>query len=218
MKKFIIDTTLKNIGIGFFEYQNTIYEKYYTIDKNYNSILIDIIDEALKKSNLELKDFDIFAATSGPGSFTGIRVGLAFIKAIANVYNKKVYSMSTLDVMKASIDSKEKIYPVLDAKRGEVYTINYSKKSSFYEILPLEEYVKIIKKNKGISVALKDDYNLVETLKKNSKIKVLLLEKIELKIINNKIENDQKGLQNIYDLMPVYIRESDAEINLKRKK
>ncbi len=218
MKKFIIDTTLKNIGIGFFDSKNTIYEKYYKIDKNYNSILIDIIDEALKKSNLELNDFNIFATTLGPGSFTGIRVGLTFIKAIANVYNKKVYGMSTLDVMKSSIDSKERIYPVLDAKRGEVYTVNYNKNSLFYEISPLEEYIKIIKKNDGISVVLKDDYNLVETLQKNSKIKVLLLEKIELKVINNKIEKEQKGLLNIYDLMPVYIRESDAEINLKRKK
>jgi hypothetical protein len=116
------------------------------------------------------------------------------------------------------IDTEKRVYPAIDAKRGEIYTIEYKNNTYSYCILSIEKYIEIIMKNNAISVLLKDDNNLVETLQENSRVKLHLLEKIDLKIINASIEKNKPGLLNIFDLMPVYIRESDAEINLKRKK
>lgn len=217
MKKFILDTSGQKIGLGFFNGEIVIYENYFKIDRNYNSVLMDIIKEALKKNDLDLKDFDLFATTLGPGSFTGVRVGLSFIKAFAYIYGRKVYGMSTLDIMKASINTEHKVYPALDAKRKEVYTIDYERNSFIYKIMDIENYIYNLKKNNAIAVLLNDDNNLVETLKKSSKIKMFILEKIDLKIMNMVIEKNKAEIKNIYDLMPVYIRESDAETNLKRK-
>lgn len=217
MKKFIIDTSGKKIGLGFFNGKKTVYENYFNIDKNYNFVLINIIDNALKKSNYKLDDFDVFCSTLGPGSFTGIRVGISFIKAFALVFEKKVCGVSTLDIMKASINTKEKLYPAIDAKRREVYTIEYDKNRILYKIISIEKYIKIIEKSNTVAILLKDDDYLVETLSKNSKIKMHLLENIDLKVINNKIEEKEIELMDLSDLMPIYIRESDAETNLKKK-
>jgi tRNA threonylcarbamoyladenosine biosynthesis protein TsaB len=215
MKRFIIDTTGKKIGIGFFENGTTLFKNYFSFDSTYNKVIFDLIKESLKKAKLKISDFDLFIATSGPGSFTGIRIGISIIKAFSYATGKSVAGISTLDVMaEMTKNEADTIMPALDAKRGEVYTTKYIKNKGFsYNIMKLDKYISSLQNEKAIGVLMKDDNNLVENVQKNCKIK--LIDEIDLAVINGIFE---KG-RNIksYELMPLYIRESDAETNLKKK-
>ncbi|HTR26678.1 MAG TPA: tRNA (adenosine(37)-N6)-threonylcarbamoyltransferase complex dimerization subunit type 1 TsaB [Terriglobales bacterium] len=70
-------------------------------------------------------DLDGFAVISGPGSFTGLRVGLAAVKALAEVLHKPIAAISLLEAVAASVTSSGHVFAALDAGRGEVYVGEY---------------------------------------------------------------------------------------------
>jgi tRNA threonylcarbamoyladenosine biosynthesis protein TsaB len=72
--------------------------------------------------SLDLKEFDLFAVATGPGSFTGLRVGLAAVKGWSEVYSKPIAAVSALEAVAIQADSDAPtLVPVLDARRGQVY-------------------------------------------------------------------------------------------------
>jgi tRNA threonylcarbamoyladenosine biosynthesis protein TsaB len=76
----------------------------------------------LKELSLGLEQFDLFAVAAGPGSFTGLRVGLAAVKGWAEVYRKPIAAVSALEAVAAQSHSRASwVVPVLDAHRGQVY-------------------------------------------------------------------------------------------------
>lgn len=90
--------------------------------ENYSSRLFRHLDFLLQDLSLALKDFDLFAVSAGPGSFTGLRVGLAAAKGWAEVYSKPVAGISALEAVAAQSTSHSRILvPVLDARRSQFY-------------------------------------------------------------------------------------------------
>jgi tRNA threonylcarbamoyladenosine biosynthesis protein TsaB len=80
------------------------------------------LDFLLEDLSLRLQDFDLFAVAAGPGSFTGLRVGLAAAKGWAEVYGKPIAAVSALEAIATQSHSHhEVVVPVLDAHRGQVY-------------------------------------------------------------------------------------------------
>src|SRR5699024_4427331 len=71
---------------------------------------------------LGIKDMDLFATTTGPGSFTGLRIALATIKGFAHIYNKPVVGVSTLEALAFNLPYNDIVVPMLDARRDRVYT------------------------------------------------------------------------------------------------
>jgi len=94
---------------------------------NHSDQLIPAIDEVLKKAHIRLKDIDTIALSIGPGSFTGLRIGVASVKAINMALGTKIVAISTLDVIAHNFtDSQEHILcPVIDAKKQKVYSAFY---------------------------------------------------------------------------------------------
>ena len=104
----------------------------------FSAELVPQIAELLAQHNLEKEQIDAFAAASGPGSFTGLRVGLAAIKALAEILEKPIAAVSMLEAVAATQsdyrdqeaawegDAKANVAAVLDAGRGEVYVGEYS--------------------------------------------------------------------------------------------
>jgi tRNA threonylcarbamoyladenosine biosynthesis protein TsaB len=85
-----------------------------------------MIISVLDMLGLILDDIDGFAIGIGPGSFTGLRVGLSIVKGLSFATNKPVMPVSTLDALAMNITfSPYLISPILDAKRGEIYTALY---------------------------------------------------------------------------------------------
>ena len=91
----------------------------------FSAELVPQIAGLLGKHGFGKADIDAFVVVSGPGSFTGLRVGLAAIKALAEVLHKPIVPVSLLEVIALGVDARGKIFSVLDAGRGEVYVGEY---------------------------------------------------------------------------------------------
>ena len=91
-------------------------------------MIMPMIDDVLKKASLEIEDIDVFAPCIGPGSFTGLRIGMATVKTFAQVKQKPIIGVSSLRGVSENfsyIDSSSYICPIFDARRGEVYNALY---------------------------------------------------------------------------------------------
>jgi tRNA threonylcarbamoyl adenosine modification protein YeaZ len=89
----------------------------------YSSLLFRDLERLLGESHLSLREFELFAVAAGPGSFTGLRVGLTSVKAWAELYNRPVAAVSGLEAIAAQAHAAEGqlIASVLDARRGQIY-------------------------------------------------------------------------------------------------
>jgi tRNA threonylcarbamoyladenosine biosynthesis protein TsaB len=107
-------------------------------------MLFDEIDALLNRHNLEIQQMDGFAVTSGPGSFTGVRVGLTAAKGLAEATGKKVVALSNLQVL-AAFGKDGLRATVIDARRGEIYGAVYASllESTQEEVVQkLEDWLK----------------------------------------------------------------------------
>ena len=97
----------------------------------YSSRMFRQLEFLLQELSLAMNDFDLFAVAIGPGSFTGLRVGLTAIKGWAEVYRKPIAAVSTLEaVASQSQSAATRLVSVLDARRGQVYFAIYRRAGS----------------------------------------------------------------------------------------
>jgi len=92
----------------------------------FSAQLVPQISELLQRHRLTKRDIDAFGVVSGPGSFTGLRVGLAAIKALAEVLQKPIAAVSLLEAVARACEKKGEVLAALDAGRGEIYVAEYS--------------------------------------------------------------------------------------------
>lgn len=100
----------------------------YTINhkKTHSQSLMPLIRDMLNATQTDISDIDAFAASVGPGSFTGLRIGLATVKGLAHACKKPVAGVSTLEAMAYNLPyCSDYIVPILDARRDQVYTAVY---------------------------------------------------------------------------------------------
>lgn len=102
---------------------------------NYSVGLFEAVDEALRDARTRLKEIELFAAASGPGSFTGIRVGLAAIQGWAAAFRRPAIGVSTLEAV-AHESQAPLILPILDARRGEFYTRMFRRPQPSARLVP----------------------------------------------------------------------------------
>lgn len=91
----------------------------------FSAQLVPQISALLAKHGFGKADIDAFVVVSGPGSFTGLRVGLAAIKALAEILRKPIVPLSLLEVMASASRASGNVLAVVDAGRGEVYAGEY---------------------------------------------------------------------------------------------
>ncbi|MGA8367233.1 MAG: tRNA (adenosine(37)-N6)-threonylcarbamoyltransferase complex dimerization subunit type 1 TsaB [Candidatus Acidiferrales bacterium] len=95
-------------------------------EEPHSSSLFLSLDSLLRELCLSLHSFDLFAVIAGPGSFTGLRVGLTAVKGLAEVYNKPIAAISALEAIAVQSQSSASVLaPVLDARRGQIYFAFY---------------------------------------------------------------------------------------------
>lgn len=112
----------------------------------FSQVLFGEIEALLKRQGIALPEIDLFAAASGPGSFTGVRVGLSAIKGLAEVLGKRVVAVSNLEALAEFGSGKERA-AVIDAHRGEVYAAVYDtagKQIIPEVVLPLERFREML--------------------------------------------------------------------------
>ncbi|MDD5543589.1 MAG: tRNA (adenosine(37)-N6)-threonylcarbamoyltransferase complex dimerization subunit type 1 TsaB [Acidobacteriia bacterium] len=99
-------------------------------NESHSQRLFGSLQELLERHQLRLSDFDAFAVTRGPGSFAGLRIGVAALKAFGEVFQKPVVAVSTLEAIAATVEpasSGVTIIPLMDARRGEMYCGAYAR-------------------------------------------------------------------------------------------
>jgi len=148
MKILAIDTTTKRLCLGLY-LDGKFYEYNLEVGRSLSALLVPTIQRVICAVGLKITDMDYFACGLGPGSFTGMRIGLATIKGLSVVRNKPVIGISTLDVLALNAQVKDHlIVTALDAKRSLIYCSAYKyeqgslKRKSAYALLTLDELVK----------------------------------------------------------------------------
>lgn len=125
----------------------------YTLNNKleHSTLIMNIIDKLLNDSNLSIDDIDGFVVSKGPGSFTGLRIGMATIKGLSLGSNKPYISISSLDALAYSLINFDGIIcPIMDALRDSVYTSLYKNNNgklemiNEYSSLELSELVEIL--------------------------------------------------------------------------
>lgn len=84
--------------------------------------ILPAVDFLLRQADLELEDIDAFSAALGPGSFTGLRIGLSIMEGFSLATGRPIVGVPTLEAMASSmVYARQQVCPVIDAKKGEVY-------------------------------------------------------------------------------------------------
>ncbi len=119
-----IDTTSFHGGVSLAGNDEILETKPIHAPSGFGTVIYQEIRSLLERQRLHLRDIDCYAAAAGPGSFTGIRIGLAVVKSLAEAHGKKVVPVSNLTAL-ARAGSGCYRAPILDARRGEVYAAVY---------------------------------------------------------------------------------------------
>ena len=106
------------------------------VEETYSSRMFRHLDFLLRELALDLARFDVFAVAAGPGSFTGLRVGLTAVKGWAEAYKKPIAAVSGLEAVAVLGRAAEPLLvPVIDARRGQIYGGIYRRKQGELECL-----------------------------------------------------------------------------------
>ncbi len=119
-----VDTSGKNGSIALVRFEaetSRTLEVVALAGGTFSAQLVPQISELLKTHNLTKRDIDAFAVASGPGSFTGLRVGLAAVKALAEILEKPIAAVSLLEAVACAGGVEGEVDGALDAGRGEIY-------------------------------------------------------------------------------------------------
>lgn len=152
MKILGIDTSTKSLGVAVAEDDKLLASCNKIFGLRHSQDLMPTVKGMLKEMKLGLEDLDGYAVSIGPGSFTGLRVGVTAVKTLALVTKKPVIAVPTLDVISQNVlYYPGVICPILDAKKQKVYAALYKngakglRRISKYMLLSIEELLPLIK-------------------------------------------------------------------------
>jgi tRNA threonylcarbamoyladenosine biosynthesis protein TsaB len=226
MKILGIDTATPFLALGIIEEEKVLGELRFNAGQTHAQILLPSIEKILNQASLELEDLDGIAISVGPGSFTGLRIGLATAKGLCFASGKPLLSVPTLDgLVYFNRALPYPLVPVLDAKKNEVYSAVYNTREgvleriSDYWVLSVEKLVAKIPEEViflGLGLEVFQDRlrelcgekaHFLEgerNLPSGSSIAFLGLEKFK-----------RSEFENLEKAEPLYLRSSEAELKFK---
>jgi tRNA threonylcarbamoyladenosine biosynthesis protein TsaB len=127
-----IDSSTKTASVALIRNSEIIIEIFANTGTDHSGVLLPIVENACEISGIRVEEMDLYVCTVGPGSFTGIRTGVATIKGFAIATGKPVVGVSTLDTLALNIAvSPLRVCPMLDARKNQVYTALYRMKGDY---------------------------------------------------------------------------------------
>ena len=208
-----IDTSTKICTCSIFDSENgVIAETSLSVKKNHSNIVMPIIDNLFKISDLTINDIDKIAVAIGPGSFTGVRIALGIAKGLAMALNKPLIAINELDILEAIASGNEnEIIPLIDARKERVYYKYQEKYVDDYLINLISNFDK----NKKYIFVGDGATNYKNILKDNLGENAIILPMYNAfpraSILCELALNKEEA--NIYTLEPEYISKSRAEKN-----
>ena len=123
-----VDTSSFICSVSVFENLSLISSNSTEVEKSHSKFIIQLIDQSLKDANIKINEVDAFAVSMGPGSYTGLRIGVSTIKGLCYSLEKPLISINTLEILSKSALNHINNYndfficPMIDARRMEVFT------------------------------------------------------------------------------------------------
>ncbi len=118
-----LDTSGPVCGTALIKNGEAVYEAAVKNSFTHSRNLMPMVEDACLKSGLEIEEIDLFAVTVGPGSFTGVRLGVEAAKAMAHALGKKVVPVNAMETLAQAFAGRAvRVCPILDARAGQVYT------------------------------------------------------------------------------------------------
>jgi universal bacterial protein yeaZ len=225
MKILAIDTSTTHSSCAVMDDNNIVGDFSINQSMSHNEILLVMVDEMLKKLNIDIEDIDLFVAVTGPGSFTGIRIGVTVVKALAMALNKPIVAVNTLEALSFGVFSDKKKIPLIDARGERVYYGVYEGINNENIVAPalltidelLDEF-----SDKGEFVFVGDCVNLYKDRileNKNFEITPACLNSCISKnaCVIGKQKYERGDISDCFSLSPEYVRLSQAQRDLENK-
>ena len=204
MISLFIDTALSFIRIAIFKDDSLLDFINEKCEKNMSSLFDVRVRDLFERNSLSLDNVDKIYTVTGPGSFTGIRVGMTFSKVLAMSLGLKITPISELQVLASTITDNDKA-PLIDARRGYVYAGIYDENLNNIlddKYILLDDFLNISKDVQYISY---DNFEHIFTTQPS----------IDFEKIINK-NKDKKQIEHQV-LTPNYLKLTEAEENLRKK-
>lgn len=218
MKVLGIDTSTKTTAIGLIEDDEVLCDYNLTGRVAHSESVTDMIHEIFKKFEFSLNDIDLIAVGLGPGSFTGLRIGITIAKVMAFALDKEIIGVSSLIANSMSDDGL--VSTIVDARRGNVYASiikNADEPEILYEdkILSFENFKEELQKYDQVTIAgLDGDKFIAEIsngkLSKNKAMKGSNIARLGL------IDYKKNVPMEAFNLVPNYLKISQAEAQYEK--
>ena len=218
MRLFYIDTSSSYLYIGIVENDSLLSESKLELKNEMSKYTDCEIKKIFNQAKIEPADIDKIIIVSGPGSYTGIRIGMTFAKIFAYTMKKKITTITSLEAMAYSTSTANYIVPIIDARRGFVFAGIYKDNENVLD----NQYIKLDKlcthlKNLNQKITIvTDDKNkeaLEKTLNENNLNNIEIIPyKCDILKIVLKVKNKEEI--NPHLIEPTYLKLTEAEENL----
>ena len=228
MKILAVDTATNSCSVAILNAGSLSAELMTLNDETHSKHLMGLIDNVLEMAGFRIGDMDGMAVTIGPGSFTGLRIGLSTVKGLAHALDKPVVGVSSLDSLAWQCEDRSHlICAILDARKGEVYSATYRFRGNTLTQTRCQAAtipVAAVKRIKEPCVFIGSGAQLyrgdiIKTIgdyahfapKDQHHIRASSVGFLSLQRFQTRDTNE------VSSLVPQYIRKSDAELNLGKK-
>ena len=202
MISLVIDTSSSYVTVSIIKDNTLVHEFKKKIDNDIASKIMSIINMELVESSIDIKDVEKIFVVNGPGSFTGVRIGVTIAKTIAWALNINVVPISSLELMATTPTTNKYIVPLIDARRGNVYAGVYDTDLNVITEDKLVSISEILRyDNSEYTFISYDEIKDIDTIKPDTDI---------LKIVNKHM-NDEGIIA--HNLKPQYLKLTEAEEN-----
>ena len=230
MKVLGIDTSSNATSIAVIEDNKLICEYTINTKTTHSQKLMPMIENMLKISEINVNDMDMISICQGPGSFTGLRIGMATAKALSHVNNLPIVGVNSLELLAGNMDlSDKKICSILDAQRTQVNMGQYKFENNklveikSVDVVEIDELLEELKSSNeewilvGEAVykyedKIKEIENICVPAPSHNVNKASSLCTIAMNKYNQNID-----VYDCYTINPVYIRKSQAEVQYDEK-
>lgn len=216
MKILAVDTSNKVASVSIFEDRELIKEKISDEEKTHSEKLLPMVDELLKETNISIDNIDMFVVSVGPGSFTGIRIGVATIKGMAQALNRKVIPVTSLEGLIQMADS-ENVCAIINARHGNVYAqIKLNGKLLEADCYEINEVIAKLNELGEKLVIVGDATEEFSDLLKEKTNCEIFEKKVELssdigEYALNRYYEDKNVAKIPHEILPIYLRKAQPE-------
>ena len=215
---FDTSTTVLSIAL---QNGNKFYEATRIIGLTHSEKLLPLIDTLFDEAGLEPNQLDVVICTKGPGSFTGLRIGMATAKGLAAGASCDLISVSTLDVLAFHpFLEYVTVVPVIDAKKNHYYAALYQHSGRITDYLDIggEELVELISMHTPALITGSAAFHFSDAADgRRISLDTRTASGTGFPLLQLGVERWRKGVRDALSEGPLYIRKSDAELMFGKK-